>query len=51
MNNNGITVHSSLTDALREGFQIFDKYEGGYIVRRKSLHNGLWELGLVRLSR
>ena len=50
MNNNGITVLHSLTEALRAGFHVYDKFEGGYIIRRRSAPNGLWELGLVRLA-
>ncbi len=51
MNNNGITVLYSLPEALRAGFHVYDKYEGGYLIRRRSINNGLWELGLVRLAR
>jgi lipid-binding SYLF domain-containing protein len=43
----GIWVFSSLTEALKAGFQIYDRNSDGYVVRRQG-PNG-WEQALVVL--
>lgn len=41
----GVTVFKSLADALRAGFQIYDRTSEGYLVRTKT-ENG-WAMALV----
>jgi hypothetical protein len=41
----GVTVFKSLADALRAGFQIYDRTSEGYLVRTKT-DNG-WAMALV----
>ena len=41
----GLLVFKSLADALRAGFQIYDRTQDGYLVRTKT-HTG-WAMALV----
>jgi hypothetical protein len=43
----GIMTFSSLTDALRAGFQIFDRTSDGYLVRTRTAAG--WALAIVRV--
>jgi hypothetical protein len=44
---NAMLVFSSLAEALRAGFQIFDRTSTGYLVRIKTARG--WALALVEL--
>lgn len=46
MMNRGLFVFSSLTAALRAGFQVLDSDPEGYVVRRRGPAG--WEMALVR---
>ncbi|MFY9780848.1 MAG: hypothetical protein WAJ85_10105 [Candidatus Baltobacteraceae bacterium] len=48
---NGLTAFHSLSDALRAGFQIEDRIEHGYVVRRQVLGSTgpRWERAVVDL--
>lgn len=39
-------VYHDLNDALRDGFQVYDKTTDGYLVRRRGA-SGLWEMAVV----
>ena len=41
----GLVVFKSLADALRAGFQIYDRTENGYLVRMKTAAG--WAMALV----
>jgi hypothetical protein len=41
----GLTVFKSLADALRAGFQIYDRTSEGYLVRTQTAHG--WAMALV----
>lgn len=41
----GLRVFRSLREALKEGFQVYDRSADGYIVRRRGAKG--WELALV----
>ena len=43
----GVRVYRALSDALKDGFQVYDRTTEGYLVRRRN--GGLWELALVEL--
>jgi hypothetical protein len=42
----GLTVFTSLADALRAGFQIYDRTPDGYLVRTRTEQG--WAMALVR---
>ena len=42
----GIVVFKNLADALRNGFQVYDKTSDGYLVRTQTAAG--WALALVR---
>jgi hypothetical protein len=44
----GMMVFDSLTAALKAGFQVYDRFEGGYIVRTRTTAG--WAMALVRVS-
>ncbi len=41
----GLMVFKSLADALRAGFQIYDRTQEGYLVRTRTEHG--WAMALV----
>ena len=43
----GLIVFHSLAEAIRDGFQIYDRTAGGYLVRTKTERG--WAMALVRL--
>lgn len=43
----GIKVFRELHDAIAEGWQVYDRHVGGYLVRRFT--GGRWELAIVDL--
>ena len=43
----GLIVFHSLAEAIRDGFQVYDRTAGGYLVRTKTERG--WALALVRL--
>ncbi|HEV3156445.1 MAG TPA: hypothetical protein VGZ00_03800 [Candidatus Baltobacteraceae bacterium] len=45
----GLMVFSTLADALRAGFEVYDRTSDGYLVRTKTTKG--WALALVRLIR
>ena len=45
----GITVFSSVSEALRAGFQIYDRTSNGYLVRTRTSRG--WALALVQLAK
>ena len=45
----GVVRFDSLAEALRHGYQVYDRDSDGYRVRR--LMNGLWEMALVKIRR
>lgn len=48
----GVLIFNSLADAIREGWQIYDRLrdaDGGYLVRKKQA-NDLWAMALVRFK-
>jgi hypothetical protein len=44
----GIMVFSSVSEALRAGFQVCDRTSNGYLVRTRTARG--WALGLVNFS-
>lgn len=44
----GIVVFKTLAEALRLGYQVYDRTASGYVVRIKI--DGLWSLALVELK-
>jgi len=44
----GVVVFSSVAEALRAGFQIYDHTQDGYLVRKLTTYG--WAMALVRLS-
>ncbi len=45
----GLMVFSTLADALRAGFQVYDRTSDGYLVRTRT--NSGWAIALVNLKR
>lgn len=43
-------IYSNLRDALRDGFQVYDRTESSILVRRRSRNNGPWELAVVLMQ-
>jgi hypothetical protein len=43
----GIRVYRFLNEAIKDGFQVYDRTESGYLVRRRNADR--WELALVEL--
>lgn len=43
----GLVVFHSLADAFRDGFHVYDRTSGGYLVRAKTARG--WALALVEL--
>jgi hypothetical protein len=41
-------VFSSVAEALRAGFELYDRTEGGYLVRRRTVRG--WALGIVQIA-
>lgn len=46
----GLRVYRHLTDALKDGFRVFDRTETGYLVRRSNADNSRNELAMVDCS-
>jgi hypothetical protein len=44
----GITTFSSVEEALRAGFHVYDRIEEGFLVRKKT--GGGWALAIVDLG-
>jgi hypothetical protein len=44
----GIVVFSSVAEALRAGFEVYDRTDGGYLVRRFTERG--WALGIVHIA-
>ena len=45
----GLLVFKTLSDALRAGYQVYDRTPNGYVVR--TMLNGRWQLAIVELQR
>ena len=45
----GVAVFGSLNEALHAGFQVYDRYESGYLVRCKTSSG--WAFALARVAR
>ncbi len=45
----GLMIFTSLADALRAGFQVYDRTSDGYLVRTRT--NGGWAMALVTAKR
>jgi hypothetical protein len=43
----GITIFSSVSEALRAGFQIYDRTDSGYLVRTRTARG--WAFAIVRV--
>jgi len=43
----GITVFKSLAEALNAGFHVYDRTEGGYLVRTRTATG--WAMAIVRM--
>jgi hypothetical protein len=46
---NGIRVFASIGEALRAGFQVYDRTDNGYLVRTRTQRG--WALAIVSISR
>jgi len=44
----GITVFPSINEALRAGFQVYDRYESGYLVRCRTASG--WAFALAKVA-
>ena len=44
----GVTVFKTLAEALREGFEVYDKTSTGYLVRKRTAAG--WAMALVVLD-
>jgi hypothetical protein len=44
----GITVFGSVSEALRAGFEVYDRTSDGYLVRTRTARG--WALAIVRCS-
>ena len=45
----GVLIFSSLADAIRLGYQIYDKTKDGYLLRTKN-SDGLWAMALCQIK-
>jgi hypothetical protein len=45
----GIMVFSSVSEALRAGFQVYDRTSGGYLIRTRTVRG--WALAVVDVVR
>jgi len=43
----GIVVFASVASAMRAGFQVYDRTENGFLVRRRNA-NGLFEMAFAK---
>ena len=43
-------IYRALGDALRDGYQVYDRTHEGYVVRRRNVVNGAWEMAEVKIS-
>jgi hypothetical protein len=45
-----VRIYRALGDALRDGYQVYDRTHEGYVVRRRNVVNGAWEMAEVKIS-
>lgn len=45
----GIRVFSSMQEALREGYHVYERRQDGYLVRMRVQESGVWGFAFVHL--